>query len=132
MNELLERLGIAHPIILAPMGGGPGTPELVAAVSNAGGPFAINLFAGGYSFERAGDAAAMLEILSPIHEALGLPPPAVPAPSLDPFPEQLEAVLDDASGGVQFHVWHSRPERHVARMESRSLGQPPQLKKRDC
>ncbi len=34
---LLRRLGIEHPIILAPMAGGPSTPELVAAVSNAGG-----------------------------------------------------------------------------------------------
>ena len=25
------------PVVLAPMGGGPSTPELVAAVSNAGG-----------------------------------------------------------------------------------------------
>src|ERR1700739_3588270 len=36
-NELLDRLGIEQPIILAPMGGGPSTPELVAAVSNTGG-----------------------------------------------------------------------------------------------
>jgi len=36
-SELLNRLGIKYPVILAPMGGGPGTPELVAAVSNAGG-----------------------------------------------------------------------------------------------
>src|SRR5438309_1305673 len=76
LNELLRRLGMENPIIGAPMGGGPTTPELVAAVSNAGGlgslaaayltpeqiaagiqsvrrltgrPFAVNLFAGGYS-----------------------------------------------------------------------------------
>lgn len=30
-------LGIEHPIVQAPMAGGPTTPELVAAVSNAGG-----------------------------------------------------------------------------------------------
>src|SRR3984893_11262523 len=36
-NELLNRLGIDLPIIQGPMGGGPSTPELVAAVSNAGG-----------------------------------------------------------------------------------------------
>ena len=34
---LLETLGIRHPIVLAPMAGGPGTPELAAAVTNAGG-----------------------------------------------------------------------------------------------
>ena len=33
----LSRLGVQLPIIQAPMGGGPSTPELVAAVSNAGG-----------------------------------------------------------------------------------------------
>src|SRR5258708_19149068 len=34
---LQTRLGIAHPIIQAPMGGGASPPELVAAVCNAGG-----------------------------------------------------------------------------------------------
>jgi len=34
---LARRLGIHYPIILAPMAGGPSTPELVAAVSEAGG-----------------------------------------------------------------------------------------------
>src|SRR5437763_15533665 len=35
--DLLRRLGVRHPIFLAPMGGGPGSPELAAAVSKAGG-----------------------------------------------------------------------------------------------
>src|SRR2546426_11016425 len=66
------RLGVQHPLVLAPMAGGPSTPALCAAVSEAGGlgshggaylppaklrddirairaatsrPFAINLFA---------------------------------------------------------------------------------------
>src|SRR5689334_20360584 len=95
------RLGIAHPIIQAPMGGGGSTPELVAAVSNAGGlgslaaayltppqiaeaiaevrkrtskPFGVNLFCGGY--ERAGEAGpvapAMMALLAKHHGALGL------------------------------------------------------------
>lgn len=37
-DALLRGLGIEHPIIQGPMGGGPSTPELVAAVSNAGTP----------------------------------------------------------------------------------------------
>ncbi|MGB6539390.1 MAG: nitronate monooxygenase, partial [Xanthobacteraceae bacterium] len=37
MSSLLRRLGIEHPILLAPMAGAGGTPELAAAVSNAGG-----------------------------------------------------------------------------------------------
>ena len=36
VRGLLEKLGIEHPIIQAPMAGGPSTPKLVAAVSNAG------------------------------------------------------------------------------------------------
>lgn len=35
-NETTERLGISHPILQAPMAGGTTTPELVAAISNAG------------------------------------------------------------------------------------------------
>ena len=36
-TRAMEILGIEYPIVQAPMAGGPTTPELVAAVSNAGG-----------------------------------------------------------------------------------------------
>ena len=36
-GEFRDRFGMTIPVVLAPMGGGPSTPELVAAVSNAGG-----------------------------------------------------------------------------------------------
>ena len=37
MNQgFIRRLGVRYPIVLAPMGGAS-TPQLVAAVSNAGG-----------------------------------------------------------------------------------------------
>ena len=115
------RLGIAHPIIQAPMGGGGSTPELVAAVSNEGGlgslacayltppqiaeaiaevrkrtsrPFGVNLFSGGY--ERAGEAGtppAMMAVMARHHAALGLPAPEAPGAQRDPAPAQLEAVL---------------------------------------
>ena len=45
-NALLQRLGIEHPILLAPMAGSGGTPELAAAVSNAGG---LGAWGGAYS-----------------------------------------------------------------------------------
>jgi nitronate monooxygenase len=120
-NALLKRLGIEHPVLLAPMGGGPGTPELAAAVSNAGGlgslgiayltpeqivetirrtraltsrPIHVNLFSGGHAAAPNFDPAPMLSILSEIHAALGLPAPTVPAPPRDPFPDQFEAVLE--------------------------------------
>jgi nitronate monooxygenase len=119
-NPLLTQLGIANPIILAPLGGGPSTPELAAAVSNAGGlgslgaayltpdqitdairqiksltskPFNVNLFAGGYEDSAGPDPAPMLAALSEIHRALGLPAPTLPKLPPDPFPAQLEAVL---------------------------------------
>jgi len=37
VNQFLHKLEIEHPIIQAPMAGGPTPPELVAAVSNTGG-----------------------------------------------------------------------------------------------
>src|ERR1700726_5104640 len=94
-NELLNRLGIDLPIIQGPMGGGPSTPELVAAVSNAGGlgslgaayltpdqivesiqrirsltekPFQVNLFSGGWNANAHADSAPMLELLAEIHQ----------------------------------------------------------------
>src|SRR5467141_985197 len=127
--ELLSRIGIEHPIILAPMGGGPGTPELVAAVSNAGGlgslgaaymtpeeitrasariraltdrPFAINLFAGGRETDRTVDPAPMLDLLSEIHAHMGLPPPELPKLVPDSFAQQFEAVLEARPAAFSF------------------------------
>jgi len=121
MNDLLAKLGIRYPIIQAPMGGGPSTPELVAAVSDAGGlgslaaayltpeqiardikrvrqltekPFNVNLFAGGYDAGGDIDPTPMLALLARIHEEFQLPPPVLPPPSPDPLPDQLQAVLD--------------------------------------
>lgn len=120
-SGLLKRLGFEYPIIQAPMGGGPSTPELVAAVSNAGGlgslgapylapdqivdairrtraltdkPINVNLFAGGYKTERTVDPGPMLAMLAEIHAALELPPPVVPVVPPDPFDDQFEAVLE--------------------------------------
>lgn len=120
-NELLKRVNIQHPIIQGPLGGGPSTPELVAAVSNAGGlgslgaayltpeqiiaaiqriksltnkPFQVNLFAGGWDANAQADPGPMLELLAEIHQTLGLPAPTPPIPKPDPFPQQLEAVLN--------------------------------------
>ena len=122
VNGFLQRLGIKNPILLAPMAGSGGTPELAAAVSNAGGlgawgggyakpeeiaatirrirdltkhPFSINFFAGGYETECALDAQPMLDIVGEVHARLGLPPPVLPAMPRSPFDEQLEAVLEE-------------------------------------
>lgn len=121
-HALLNRLGIERPVLLAPMAGSGGTPELAAAVSNAGGlgawggayskpediaaaircirqltkrPFNINLFAGGYESDRKVDPRSMLGIMAEAHAELGLPPPVLPPVPSNPFDEQFEAVLEE-------------------------------------
>jgi nitronate monooxygenase len=121
-QALLRTIDVETPIVQAPMAGGSTTPELVAAVSAAGGlgslgaayltaaqldtairairavtdrPFAVNVFAGGYEdAARAVDPGPMLELLASIHRELGLDPPTVPTLTPDPFGDQLEVVLD--------------------------------------
>jgi nitronate monooxygenase len=61
-EHFLRDLGIAHPIILAPMAGSGGTPELVAAVSNAGG---LGSWDGAYSTpQQILDAAKQIRALT--------------------------------------------------------------------
>ena len=103
------------------MGGGPSTPELVAAVSNAGGlgtlaaayltpeqieeevrhvrqltsrPFGINLFSAGYEKKEHGDPSSMLKILAEAHQKLGIEAPVLPEHPANPFPEQFQAVIE--------------------------------------
>jgi len=143
----LRRLGIELPIMQAPMGGGPSTPELVAAVSNAGGlgslgapyltpeqildavrrvralterPFAVNLFAGAYQTETAIDPAPMLALLGEAHAALGLPPPVLPALPPDPFAAQLAAVLEARPPIFSFTFGIPKPQE-IARLRARDI-----------
>jgi nitronate monooxygenase len=117
------------PIVLAPLGGGPGTPELAAAVSAAGGlgfvgsaymtpqqirdaarrvreltdaPFGLNLFAGEWPRPSCDDPSKPVALLAPFHQRLGLPPPAVPEVPPNPFPAQLEAVLEARPAAFSF------------------------------
>src|SRR5690349_381433 len=103
---LLERIGIEHPIVQAPMAGGPATPELVAAVSSAGAlgslgaaylsgqairdasaavrrstdrPFAINLFIPERVPPDLEQIEAAQAILAPYRAELGLPAPPPPS-----------------------------------------------------
>jgi nitronate monooxygenase len=119
-RELASMMAVEHAIILAPMAGGTSTPALVAAVSNAGGlgslgagymtpddiakaiaeihqrtdkPFAVNLFSGGYDGTGSSNTTAMLKLIAPWHERLGLPPPEPPAASLPPFEQQVDVVM---------------------------------------
>ena len=147
MNGLLRRLGIAHPILLAPMAGSGGTPELAAAVSNAGGlgawggayakpeeiaatirlmrqltarPFNINLFAGGYEPDRKIDPQPMLEIVTAAHAKLGLSPPLLPPVPQRPFDAQLEAVLEERPPVFSFTFGMPSPAQ-IAALKQRDI-----------
>ncbi|AWN22631.1 2-nitropropane dioxygenase [Deinococcus irradiatisoli] len=130
MNSLMEQLGFNVPIMLAPLGGGPGSPALAAAISAAGGlgsvgsayftpeqireagaavravtrqPFALNLFAP-QPWPQVGAAAlqAAQAELAGYHRELGLPAPQLPdVPELD-FAAQFRAVLDVRPAALSF------------------------------
>src|SRR3984957_7810286 len=146
-NELLKILGIENPIVQGPMGGGPSTPELVVAVSNAGGlgslgaayltpdqitdairrirsltsrPFNVNLFAGGWSTNQTFDAGPMLELLAGYHGKRGIPPPVKPTPAPDPFPAQLEATLD-ARPPIFSFTFGIPDQDAISRLKSRGI-----------
>src|SRR6476660_9675454 len=102
-SRFIERFGMPIPVIQAPMAGGPTTPELVAAVCEAGGmgsvaaaylspeqidreiaavrrmtdrPFAVNLFSRDPDRPLDGEVERVLEWLNRQHQRLGLAPPA--------------------------------------------------------
>lgn len=146
-NQLLERLGIDHPIIQAPMAGGTTTPALVAAVSNAGAlgflgaaylsadqllhasravrsattrPFGINLFSPIEPEPIPSDPQPALDALAGYHRELGLEPPAIPSRLIQPFAEQLAAVLESGATVFSFtfgilppHAMHAVKERGI-------------------
>jgi nitronate monooxygenase len=121
MNDLMIRLGLAFPIIQAPMAGGVTTVELVAEVAQAGGlgsigaayltpeiirinasairartngAFAINLFADTQDRPATTEEIAYTrELLRPWAEAYGVEPPAAPSPPLA-LDRQIEAMLE--------------------------------------
>ena len=119
---LTERLGLRYPIIQAPMAGGPTTPELVAAVGNAGAlgsfgfaytepaaieaqmqaaraaaraPIHINLFVENAPTPPSGEAMrAGLEALKPLYAAVGAEAPQqIDPPYCPDLDSQLRAVL---------------------------------------
>jgi nitronate monooxygenase len=124
VTHLTEELGIRLPIVLAPMAGDPSTPQLCAAVSNAGGlgsigcgyakadrvreliratraltdrPFAVNLFVP-LAAEAPSPAVveAVHRALAPFRAELGLPEPdGVPQPAEPVWEQQVAVVLDE-------------------------------------
>jgi nitronate monooxygenase len=116
-----ERMGIRHPLLLAPMAGGPSTPALCAAVSEAGGlgsygaayvapaklrqlireiraatarPFAVNLFADDGVDADADTTRRAQDALAKYRAELGLPP-AGPPPAIVPLREAFPVLLEE-------------------------------------
>jgi nitronate monooxygenase len=117
-----ERFNRRFPIVQGPMGGGASTPELVAAVSNAGGlgslgcyhlepaaivqaaadirrltsePFALNLWIPREQEDGESAGVRALARVQPYRDELGLPPlTEAPAPTVQDFQRQFEAVLE--------------------------------------
>lgn len=131
-RRILDLLGIAHPIILAPMAGASST-ELTAAVSEAGGlgsfgaagtrpdrlratvrairqrtdrPFNVNLFSSlAEQFDptqRPGPKLA--ERLAAYHGELGLGAVPDPIPLFGPVEEQMEVLVEEGVPVVSFHL----------------------------
>jgi nitronate monooxygenase len=114
-------LGLRAPIVLAPMAGGTSTPELAAAVSEAGGlgtlglayqspsqirktiqaaqqltkrPFAVNLVSPFADQPLSGKVREITGFISRCHDRFGLPPATVPSQAGPNFQEQIAAVID--------------------------------------
>ncbi|MDN4523780.1 NAD(P)H-dependent flavin oxidoreductase [Fictibacillus fluitans] len=130
MNESFTALcGIRYPIVQAGMAGGPATPELAAAVSNAGGlgtlgagymapkdvkaairsikemtakPFAVNLFLPEeFAFDKK-QIENMEAMLKGYKERLGMERPAPFTGWTSHFQEQLDVVIQEKVPVISF------------------------------
>ncbi|MFS8044540.1 NAD(P)H-dependent flavin oxidoreductase [Rhizobium sp. BR 314] len=120
-SDLFQKLGLKHPLIVAPMAGGPSSVDLVAAASAAGAlgamggaysnaaaietfaaqvrqrtdkPFSINLFIPHSIPEVAADRVERaIEATAGYRQELELPSPELSPPYEEDFGPQFEAVL---------------------------------------
>jgi nitronate monooxygenase len=120
MAEVMKGLGLDLPLLQAPMGGGFTTPELAAAVSEAGGlgslgapymepeaiveaanavrartsrPFGINLFIIETPWVPDSVIERTAELLTPYCHELGIEPPRLTGPAHPDVDAQIEAVM---------------------------------------
>jgi len=121
-TKVTQLLGISFPIIQAPMAGGATIPELVAAVSNAGGlgsfaagyltaeeiklsiieirkltdkPFAINLFVPEKHHATTEQMADAAKAIQSVTQELNFTINAVEPPYAPSFDEQMAVILDE-------------------------------------
>src|SRR5437016_4767216 len=128
-NPFMRQLGLIHPILQAPLAGGGDTPELVAAVGEAGGlgfigaayltpqqisetsqavgvrtakRFGINLFAPPPETPPFPEQEAALALIAPFYKELELPLPSLPGSADNTFPGQLAAALESGASAFSF------------------------------
>lgn len=121
-TNLIKKLGIQFPIIQAPMAGGATTPELVAAVSNAGGlgslgaaymapteiiqairkiraltkkPFSVNLFIPGEYYAKPEKMQKACDDIQNCCGELNIKIKSVAEPYAPSFEEQIYIVLEE-------------------------------------
>lgn len=131
------------PLIAAPMAGGPSTPALVAAVSEAGGlgflaagylspermtaqiaevrartdaPFGVNLFIPEQDRPDRRELEAYARALEPVAERLGAEPPQVGDFDDDAYPAKLDQLFTDPVPVVSF-TFGLPGERTVRRLQ---------------
>jgi nitronate monooxygenase len=144
---LTERLKLQHPVIQAPMAGGADTPDLVAAVGNAGGlgflgaaystpeqiaelgravrtktsrPFGVNLFALLPAPQDVSDAQTAVDRVAPFYAELGLPAPSVPELPRMSFSEQVAACLEIGATAFSF-TFGILPTHAIAAIKQQGL-----------
>jgi nitronate monooxygenase len=135
--DFLQILKMQNPIIQAPLAGGGDTPELVAAVSNAGGlgfigaaylspeqivqtaravksqtarPFGINLFAPSVPAAPSISPDVAIERVAPYFAELGLPAPSLASGPSFSFSDQLAVALKTGASVFSFTFGLLPPE----------------------
>ena len=147
-TELMHKFALKLPVILAPMGGGPGTPALAAAVCEAGGlgslggaylsaseleaeiqqtkrltkkPFAVNLFIPCPSpLPSETSFQKALSATSPYRRELGLPDPVQPLPTFENFEKQMNVILREKPALFSF-TFGLLPKEFVRELKAQKI-----------
>ncbi|MEK9968774.1 MAG: DUF561 domain-containing protein [Ferrovibrio sp.] len=146
-NAFVHRLGIQHPLLLAPMAGETAKPALTVAVSNAGAlgaigmaymtpqvirdnirairagtdrPFHVNLFAPTPWQADPDKIAAYRKELGAAHDVLGLPVPELPNSYQEAFEAQFAVVLEEAPAVFSFTFGMPKPDQ-IAALKGRNI-----------
>ncbi|GGC97292.1 putative nitronate monooxygenase [Thalassobacillus devorans] len=146
-NEVTSLLNIKFPIIQAGMAGGVTTPELVAAVSNAGGlgtigagymtadalqtairetkkrtdkPFSVNVFVPEESTGSEADISFANALLQPFHEKLQIEPTQEVSHSSSTFQKQLDVIVEEKVPVCSF-TFGVPSEKVISRLKSHQI-----------